>query len=52
MYCARLKRTVAVGRIARGNQTLLTSPPLSAIEPVDIAAELAKYVQASSPSIR
>ena len=33
----RLKSTVAVGRIARGNQTLLTSPPLSAMAPVDMA---------------
>jgi hypothetical protein len=42
MYWARLNSTVAVGRIARGKRTLLTSPPLSAIAPVDIITELAK----------
>ena len=37
---------MAIGRIARGNSTLFSSPPLSTIAPVDIAAELAKNVHA------
>ena len=44
----RLKSTVAIGRIARGNDTLFIRLPLSMIDPVDIVAELAKKVHASS----
>ncbi len=51
-YCARLKSTVAVGRMARGNQTLFTSPALSTIDPAAMTTEFAKNVHARIPSIR
>ena len=51
-YCAKLKSTVAIGRMARGNTTVLSRPLLSMIDAVDIMMELAKNVQASWPSIR
>jgi hypothetical protein len=38
-YCARLNSTVAIGRIALGKSTLLRSPELSTIAPVDIGVE-------------
>src|SRR5262245_54839463 len=46
-YCARLNRTVAIGRIARGNRTLFTSPAPSIIDRVDMLAEVVKNDQAS-----
>ena len=44
--------TAAIGRIARGNDTLFIRLPLSMIEPVDIIAALAKKFHASMPSSR
>jgi hypothetical protein len=51
-YWIRLKRTVASGRITRGNATFLRSPALSTFAPVAMVAELAKNVQARTASIR
>ncbi len=51
-YCARLKKTVAIGKTSIGMEIFLIKLPFSRIEPVDIIIDWAKKFHGRIPTMR